>query len=269
MNNKEKIIKLFRENVKGKSPDVSRMNTKHDGNKGHWLEKQFGVEHNANNSADIEGYELKNETSSKTTFGDWSANRYIYKVGIYIGEFRGDTKAEKQDDFCRVFGKPNKEKGGRCSWSGSPCPKIDRYNEFGQMLIIEENLDIVAVYSYSKDMREGKNEIVPKKLQQENLEIARWFGTKSASTKREDKCLKEKLEDKFNDCGWFTCKTDSQGKYHKICFGEPMTYDNWIKLVKLGVVFFDSGMYQGNDRPYSQWRAENKFWESLIVEIYE
>ncbi|MGR5915634.1 hypothetical protein ACT7CS_01805 [Bacillus pacificus] len=28
-------------------------------------------------------------------------------------------------------------------------------------------------------------------------------------------------------------------------------------------------MYQGNKRPYSQWRASNSFWDSLIVECYE
>ena len=48
-----------------------------------------------------------------------------------------------------------------------------------------------------------------------------------------------------------------------------MNYDEWLGLVQKGIVFFDSGMYEGNVRPYSQWRANNDFWESLIVEIYE
>lgn len=83
------------------------------------------------------------------------------------------------------------------------------------------------------------------------------------------KCLKKKLEDKFNDRGWFTCKTDETGAYSKICFGEPMTFDNWIKLVGKGIVFFDSGMYQGNKRPYSQWRVDNGYWNSLITETFD
>ena len=90
-----------------------------------------------------------------------------------------------------------------------------------------------------------------------------------ATTKKTDKCLKAKLEDKFNDKGWFTCKTDENGLYCKICFGKPMNYNEWIELVKQGIVFFDSGMYQGNKRPYSQWRANNNFWDSLITETYE
>ena len=48
-----------------------------------------------------------------------------------------------------------------------------------------------------------------------------------------------------------------------------MNFENWIELVKQGVVFFDSGMYVGNKRPYSQWRANNNYWDSLIVETYE
>lgn len=269
MTPKEQIIDLFRKNVKGKTPNVERKNERHDGRKGHWLEEQFGVTANADNKADLWGYELKNETSSKTTFGDWSANVYVFTNPMYSSLFEGKAKYEKQDSFVRIFGKPNEKKKGRYSWSGTPCPKIDVYNDFGQILLIEPNNDIVAFYSYSHDKRAEKENIIPKKLQIENLEIARWYGEHSPTSKRTDKCLKEKLEDKFNHEGWFTCKTDAEGKYNKICFGKPVTYDEWIKLVKEGIVFFDSGMYEGNKRPYSQWRANNDFWNSLIIETYD
>lgn len=267
--NKQNIIDLFRKNVKGKTPDITGGNLRHDGGKGHWLEQQFGILANPMNGADIFGYELKNETTSKTTFGDWSANRYIFKYGEYVDLFIGNTSLEKQDCFLEIFGKSNEDKHGRFSWSGIQSPKINRYNDFGQTLEIEDNLDIVALYSYSKDKRNDKEKIIPQPLQKENLVIARWFGTTSPSSKRKDKCIRDKLEDKFNDRGWFTCKTDETGKYQKICFGSPMTYENWINLVRKGIVFFDSGMYQGNKRPYSQWRAGNKFWDSLIVDSYE
>lgn len=265
---KEKIIRIFRANVKGKKADTSNMNKRHDGRKGHWLEAQFEIHANASNSADILGYELKNQTSSKTTFGDWSANRYIFKTGEYQSLFKGKAQFERQDSFCCIFGKPNPDKDGRCSWSGSPSPTIHGYNNFGQILVIEGNLDITARYSFSKDNRPNKNEIVPKELQQENLILAHWFGQTSPSKKRADKCLKSKLEDKFDELGWFTCKTDSNGVYNEICFGGPFNYNSWIELVREGIVFFDSGMYQGNKRPYSQWRANNKYWDSLIIERY-
>ena len=48
-----------------------------------------------------------------------------------------------------------------------------------------------------------------------------------------------------------------------------MNYDEWLKLVHSGIVFLDSGMHENNKRPYSQWRANNNFWDSLITEEYE
>lgn len=266
---KQEIIKLFNKNVKGKKPDVKGKNEKHDGKNGHWLEQQFGIKANANNEADLWGYELKNQTTSKTTFGDWSANIYVFTNPKYSKYFSGTKKYEKQDSFVKIFGKLNEEKGGRYSWSGSPVPKITGYNDFGQVLIIDENKDIVILYSYSKDKRPNKATIVPIELQIENLEIARWYGEKSPTSKRGDKCLKEKLEDKFNDKGWFTCKMNEAGEYYMLCFGKAINYDEWIILIKKGIVFFDSGMYEGNKRPYSQWRANNNFWDSLIIERYE
>lgn len=206
MTTKEKIIELFRTNVKGKSPNVDGKNERHDGRKGHWLEQQFGVTANADNKADLWGYELKNETSSKTTFGDWSANVYVFTNPMYSSLFDGETKYEKQDSFVRIFGKPNEKKNGRHSWSGTPCPKIDVYNDFGQILLIESNNDIVAAYSYTHDKRTDKAKVVPKELQIENLEIARWYGESSPSSKRTDKCLKAKLEDKFNHEGGLPVK---------------------------------------------------------------
>ena len=128
----------------------------HDGREGNWLEEQFGKHPDADNHADFFGYELKNQTTSKTTFGDWSANRYIFKTGPYVDCFEKPQFGTKQDIFCQTFGKPNAEKEGRCSWSGSPCPKIGDYNDYGQKLVIEPNNDIVAIYSYSQDKRTNK-----------------------------------------------------------------------------------------------------------------
>ena len=59
MTAKEQIIDLFRKNVKGKSPNVENRNPRHDGKKGHWLEEQFGISANADNEADLWGYELR------------------------------------------------------------------------------------------------------------------------------------------------------------------------------------------------------------------
>lgn len=266
---KTQIIDIYLQKVRGQRPDVHGANKRHDGAKGHWLEAQFGISHNADNEPDLLGYELKNQTTSnKTTFGDWSANEYIFNDPQYFDVFTGKTKIQRRDRFLEIFGKANIEKEGRLSWSGEPCPKIGKYNTFGQILVVRDNNDIVAEYSYSEDKRENKSDIVPKKLQQEHLVLALWYGDTVPVGKR-GKCLKRKVEDKFNQHGWFTCKTDANGVYNQICFGAPMCFDNWIDLVKQGVVFFDSGMYQGNKRPYSQWRANNNYWDSLITETVD
>lgn len=268
MNAKEQIIDMFRKNVKGKKPDVTGSNAGHDGKYGHWLERQFGIIANGDNEADLLGYELKNETTSKTSFGDWSANVYIFDLNQYRHLFAGTTKTERRDSFMHIFGKRSERVAGRFSWSGEPCPKIDGYNHFGQILKIEDgNKDIVAIYSYSHDLRPDKASIVPAELQHDDVVLARWYGLSSPAGG--GKCLKDKVEDKFNDKGWFTCKTDARGCYTKICFGNPVDYESFLSLVRSGTAFFDSGMHTGNARPYSMWRMNNNIWNSLIVDEYE
>ena len=46
---KEEIIQLFRTKIKGKKPDLSSVNAKHNGKEGHWLETQMGISHNSKN----------------------------------------------------------------------------------------------------------------------------------------------------------------------------------------------------------------------------
>lgn len=268
---KKEIIARFMKNIKGKKPDILEIEKRHDGDVGHWLESQFGILHNADNAPDIYGYELKTQTSSKITFGDWSANEYVFMKKEYNHIFKGSNKKDRQGEFLKIFGKPNVNKNGRYSWSGEPCPKINDYNKFGQKLIVESNEDIVAIYDFEKDQREEKESIVPSEFHSGKVEIARWFGRQAPITapKKGSKCLKEKLEDKFNQNGWFTCKRDEDGVYQKIEFGKPINFDMWIEWVKTGRVFFDSGMYEGNARPYAQWRMNNKGWDELIIDSYE
>lgn len=246
---KQKIIQLFEKNVKGKKPDLSNYTAKHDGKEGHWLEGLMGVKPNADNKPDLYGYEMKKYTPMKTTFGDWSANSYIFKDKSY-----GITR----DDFLKIFGKPNVKKNGRFSWSGEPCPTIKKYNSFGQKLFVDKDKNIIAKYSYSKDKRLNKQKVVPKIMQKEDLILAFWNADS----------MKKKVEDKFNVKGWFKCQKNAEGVYDEIVFGDPITFDRWIKDVESGDIFFDSGMYQGNFRPYSQWRAVNNYWNKLIVSRY-
>lgn len=252
---KQEIINRFNNNVRGRKPDTSNSNQAHDGKSGHWLERQMGIELNNKTEADLFGYEMKNQTTSgKTTFGDWSADYYIFKDYKYF-TFR-DT-VESRDCFMQIFGtyKPDKD---RYSWSGEVNPKIKKFNRYGQKLIVDENKDIIAIYSYEQDSRNNKIDVIPVNMQINNLILARW----------KNNSMKKRVESKFNNKGWFKCLQNNLGIYTTIQFGKPITFESWIDLVAEGVVFFDSGMYQGNNRPYSQWRALNDFWDSLIIETY-
>lgn len=246
---KEKIIALFNSNVRGEIPNTNGANVKHAGKEGHWLEVQMGIAQNASNSPDLFGYEMKNVTSLKTTFGDWSASYYIW----HEKSFNID-----RDGFLQIFGKPNPKKGGRFSWSGEPIPKINQYNTFGQTLLIDNEANIIIEYSFSHDQRKDKATLVPEAMQREHLILARW----------DYEWMKAKVENKFNQKGWFKCLKNGTGAYSEIVFGEPITYENWLNGVRSGLIFFDSGMYQTNPRNYSQWRALNAYWDSLITERY-
>ncbi len=248
--NKLKIIARFNDNVRGKKPDTTKSNQRHDGKGGHWLEKQMKVKHNGNNAPDLFDYEMKNNTTSKTTFGDWSPSR---KLRIYC---KGNEYNLTRSDFLRIFGSPNPLKDDRNSWSGKPVPKVGPYNDFGQKLKVDKEGSIYALYSYSKDKRTNKEQIVPAVLRQENLVLATW----------DVEMMRKRVENKFNKRGWFKCLKNKEGVYSEIVFGKPINFETWIQGVREGLIYFDSGMYDGNTRPYANWRANNAYWESLVTD---
>lgn len=251
------IIQRFLDNVRGEIFNPSGYNKNHSGAEGHWLEKQMGIKPNGDNKPDILGYEMKMQTSSgKTTFGDWPPHEAIWHK---INPNPNLRRFDRDKEFLKIFGKENSSKKNRLSWSGEPAPrKISMFNEYGQTLIIDANKNILAIYNYEKDNRENKNQLVPLELQRKYLILAKWRAEK----------MQEKVENKFGISGWFKCFKDNNGIYDRIGFGPAFTFDLWINLVKNGTVYFDSGMYEGNPRPYSQWRANNLYWDKLIEEFY-
>lgn len=256
--NEQKIVELFRQKVLGLKPDTSGSNVKHAGKAGHWLERQMGVAANRNTAPDLLGYEMKNATTSKTTFGDWTANYYIFKDPQFKSP-RDNSKQFNREDFLNVFGKPNLLKNNRLSWSGEPVPKINQVNGYGCTMQVDNQNNILILYNYFLDQRIEKISLVPVEMQVSSVILAKWDADS----------IRKKVEDKFNQNGWFKCELGSDGAYSEIVFGEPLSFENWIDLVKKGIIFFDSGMYATNNRPYSMWRANNALWESLIVRRYK
>lgn len=253
----EKIIHIFYNKVYGQTANVQGANPRHAGSRGHWLETQMGLTPNGNNAPDLYGYEMKNATTSKTTFGDWSANYYIFK-DPNIPSPSNPSKSFTRQDFFNAFGKPNALKNNRISWSGEPVPKINQTNSYGCTLYITQDNSIVISYDYQLDQRPNKTSLIPLALQNGTIILAKWDAAS----------LEQKVESKFNQNGWFKCETDANGIYQEIIFGEPLNYLNWLDLVRSGDVFFDSGMYETNKRPYSMWRANNNLWQSLVTRRY-
>lgn len=259
-NAKEHIKKLFLDNVLGKSPNLESYNKKHDGARGHWLEKQLGKNPDGKNEADFWGYECKNHTTSgKTTWGDWTANFYIFD--------KDNNYNLTRDQFLFIFGKPNPKKNNRLSWSGEPVPRFNNViSNFGQYIHVDDYFNINIFYDFSRDQRRDKNNIVPKDLQIDNLLIAKWYGLEE-NNKSNKTALETKVKNKFDNKGWFKCVMENN-TYTKIVFGKPIDFQTWITYVVSGDIYFDSGMYKGNIRPYSQWRSDNAFWDKLIVEEF-
>ncbi len=259
-NAKEKIKKLYFENVHGNSPNIDNQNSKHDGAKGHWLEKQLGKEPDGKNEADFWGYECKNHTTSgKTTWGDWTPNYTIFD--------RDSGYDISRDAFLVIFGKPNAKKNNRLSWSGEPVPRTpNKTSNFGQYMVVDDESNINIYYDFSKDLRKEKNNIVPLELQKDNLLLAKWIGYEKNNNSKKT-ALETKVKKKFDNKGWFKCVMENN-IYKKIIFGKPVSFETWIEYVKSGDVYFDSGMYQGNIRPYSQWRSDNIFWDKLVIEEF-
>jgi hypothetical protein len=241
------LMQIFTDKIKGKQlPPMT-----HDGAIGHWLEAQFGVSANNDDAADWFGYELKTG-KSKTTFGDWSADWYLWKVP--------NSGISSRDTFLQTFGTQSRpDRPGRYSWSGRVFPKVNVYNKYGQIMQVEANSDITIYYSYSMDGRFDKQNIVPTILQRDNVELAKWYRS----------TLEPRVNRKFGQNGWVKF-VQNGGIINGMIIGGPMYFNQWIGYVRTGEIFLDSGMYydpnKPNIRPYSNWRAANNFWERLAIE---
>lgn len=259
---KQQIIDLFNNNVKGIEICVSNQNTKHCGKEGHWLETRMGLKHNSKNEPDLNGYEMK-KFAPKITLGDFSASEYAFTTKTKrncINELNGwtDDQVLSRNEFIRIFGNPNTNKNNRYSWSGVCVPSYNNWNQNGQLLTINNNDDIIIYYSYSNDKRsESIKDNIPSFLKQlDKYVIAIWKCEK----------IKPHINNKFNKKGFFMCKKINN-KYEKICFGKSFNFEYFIECIKNKKIIFDSGMYEGNSRNYSHFRG-SYFWNELITEEY-
>ena len=247
------IQELFDKNLKGKSYTKRKEN--HDGHEGHLVERIMGITPNNMNGPDLHQIELKKDTR-KTTFGDYMASEYAFSKNLTFVDSRFSGFTRK--DFIKVFGSPNKGKHGRLSWSGKCCPSylgVPSVN--GQTLHINDNKDLIIYYNYNYDQRINKFEILPSFLKSgDDFVIAIWKKEK----------MKKHIEDKFGIHGTaFLKKTGNT--YTHVCYYRPIRYDDFLEGLRRHEIIFDSGMYNGNTRHYSQWRTShnNIFWNRYFV----
>jgi len=261
IDDRQKIINLFRTNVKNKKLDTTQSNKSHDGKEGHALEKLMNIKHNANNLPDLYGYEMKKD-ANKITFGDFTASEYLFSNSKdtinKINGWNNNQVKLSRIDFIKTFGTKNVDKNNRYAWSGSCIPKYNIFNYNGTIFKFNEKNDLCIYYSYDKDTRKEKNTF-QEFLKKNDVLIVIWLKDK----------LMNHVNKKFNDKGFFICsKNKKTNLYDKIGFGKPFSFDFFVENFKTGKIFFDSGMYNGNDRNYSQFRANSNFWHELITEEF-
>lgn len=252
--NKSKILEIFKENVIGKKYEASESDkaSGHNGKHGHWLEKQMNIKHNSKNEPDILGYEMKVNTSSKTSLGDWSpdinGNSIKYKNN-------GDKKANKKwwnsDEnktrFMKRYGSYNKEKK---RWSWAIPTKFTSYNKFGQKFAIDID-GIFVIYNKLYDVSYDSRDEESRCTMEGDIKLMGWSHDE----------MRKKVNSKFAVNGYFRPITDKKGIYIGLQFGKPITYEEFLKNVKNDNIYLDSGTKVGNPRPYMQWRASNKWFD--------
>jgi len=242
---KQEIINLFLTNVKGKEIILDNYNSSHCGKEGHWLEKQMNIKANQKNSPDINGFEMKKETNNVTTFIDKVPS---VKLLLDVAIKPKDTKNKLK--FWNMFG--SKKQTDEITLGGW---KINKYDNNGQILVVDKNNNIQIIYNYIQDKRANKAEIIDDFYKLEPQIILQWHMAD----------IKKCIDNKFNIQGFFICKKDKKNtSYDKICFGKAFTFEQWIDDVKLGKIYYD-GYSKCNGRWRGCFRANNVYWNSLLI----
>lgn len=105
---------------------------------------------NSNNTPDLYGYEMKKD-SKKISFGDWSGEYLFSQKRENLKKINKEDIILSKEEFIKIFGNKTKDKENRYSWSGSCVPKYEKWNDYGQILKIDNDKNIIALYSYDKD----------------------------------------------------------------------------------------------------------------------
>jgi len=267
---KEEIIRIFRKRLKGRktfneTANQSASRTVHMGSEGHELERAFGIRANSSRKADYKGFELKKEVQ-KMTLGDWTASEYIYsKVAPILQRVNGEKHLYmEKNEFIRTFGYPNDSKDGRFSWSGRATPRYNKWNDCGQTLTVcPMSGNIYVVYSHQRDKR-VTSVAVPDAFKSGYIVLVVWYGDR----------LRENVDMKWNQRGYFQVHRGSDGRYSHVSFGRPFGYEDVIRGIRRGWVIFESGMVENNNRSrncskFRVFKKQNDAMSPFLLPFYD
>lgn len=242
---KKIIVERFNEKVRGNKFKKDK-NNNHCGVEGNMLEKEMGVTPNADNRPDLHGYEMKIETI-KTTLIDKAPS-----VKLLEGNEIKKRDPKNKEKFWRTFKRQNSEGVSIGGW------KLDKWDNDGQILQVDEKNNIIILYNYSHDKRENKNELVSQYYKNDKShKIICW-----------DKIDMERcINNKWNHNGFFICKKNKSGIYDKICFGNKFGFDYFIEQVKKKNIEFD-GYSKLGGRWRGVFRSSSKWFYTHIIEEY-
>jgi hypothetical protein len=155
----------------------------------------------------------------------------------------------------KYFGNYNLRKK-RYSFSGRCIPKFGKWSYNGNKFEFDEHNNLFLIYSYEHDQR---NVYIPKLFRKQEYIVLQYWKIEN---------LRKKVENKFNVNGFIIFEKDKEKKYSKLLIGNKININNFVKMFKNGDIIFDSGMYSGNSRNYSHFRASDSIWKNLVIEEY-
>jgi len=287
-NAKTLIKDNFKKHVFGRFPNDSELKSSHCGKLGHWLESNLGGKIDSDGNADLNGYECKVE-SKKTSWGDWGAPYKIFCDGSYKKLFYEEHIYENMWILCKTLGvkRVHDKHGVYFSMSGTHIPTYINDVSYIGLSLVEKNSDILITYSFSKDQRLNKVEVIPSEFKKDNILIYKWHGTDISFNKFKNDVvveklpidvklegpkatvsLEERIRRKFGIHGMVVGMHDKNRKFYGLKFLKSITYQEWISFFKEKNVKYDTALTTRNKRPYNQWRSDKKFMETLVEEIY-
>ena len=240
------IIRRFDKNLK----DKSFIKSKSDpcGQEGHYVEKLMGIKPNCKNNPDLLGYECK-KYSPVITFIDKQTDHKYYEGT----EFKSKDLLIKTH-YWNTFARSNSKDLRIGGW------KLNKFDNDGQCLKLDDHNNINIVYNFNHDKRHDKNKRVSNYYHNYNDHIiGTWCG----------KTIKKTIEDKFNQNGFFICKSVN-GIYTELSFGRTINFEEWIESFKQQKIYYDgySKLNEKNGKP-SRWRgsfrASKKWWDNLLI----